>query len=62
MDRPKFWEFQIPREVSETPVVVEKGGRRRQLVAQFEKIKRTETNKLDDALINQLNHNHNNRR
>ena len=54
MDRPKFWEFQIPREVSETPVVG-KGGRRRQLVAQFEKIKRTETNKLDDALINQLN-------
>ena len=39
MDRPKFWEFQIPREVSETPVVVEKGGRRRQLVAQFEIIK-----------------------
>ena len=55
MDRPKFWEFQIPREVSETPVVVEKGGRRRQLVAQFEKIKRTETSKLDGALINQLN-------
>ena len=54
MDRPKFWEFQIPREVSETPVVG-KGGRRRQLVAQFEKIKRTETNKLDDALINQPN-------
>ena len=55
MDRQKFWEFQIPREVSETPVVVEKGGRRRQLVAQFEKIKKTETNKLDDALMLQLN-------